>query len=65
MNYAWMDLYGEDGEPDNKPPDKTIGIYCYNCEDLIPFGKMKNWHNDDETVDKLCPGCDTTLIKGE
>lgn len=44
---------------------KKSGIYCQNCEAEIQFSEMKNWRKDDETVDKLCPGCDAVLIEGE
>lgn len=46
-------------------PDKKSGLYCRNCEDFMKFNEMKPWHNDDETVDMLCPGCDAVLVKGE
>lgn len=41
------------------------GIYCRLCCVVIEFGKMKPWRKDDDTLDLLCPGCDSVLVEGE
>lgn len=62
----WSDLYGEwDTQKGDNVPDRTRGIYCHNCDDLILWNEMKPWKKDDDTLDMLCPGCDAVLIEGE
>ena len=41
------------------------GVYCKRCEFLVEYSDMKSWRKDDETVDMLCPGCDSVLVEGE
>lgn len=41
------------------------GVYCRFCQDTIKYSEMRPWRKDDDTVDMLCPGCDTVLIEGE
>jgi len=41
------------------------GVYCKCCEFLVEYGDMKSWRKDDDTVDMLCPGCDSVLVEGE
>ena len=41
------------------------GVYCKYCEFLVEYSDMKSWRKDDETVDMLCPGCDSVLVEGE
>lgn len=48
-----------------KKSNRTGGVYCKRCEFLVKYGDMKSWRKDDETVDMLCPGCDSVLVEGE
>jgi len=41
------------------------GVYCKYCEFLVEYSDMKPWRKDDDTVDMLCPGCDSVLAEGE
>ena len=41
------------------------GVYCKYCEFLVEYGDMKPWRKDDDTVEMLCPGCDSVLVEGE
>lgn len=45
--------------------DISIGVYCRLCQDIITYSEMKSWRKDDDTVDMLCPGCDSVLVEGE
>lgn len=68
MENDWSDLRGE---PETGYVDvfaycrKSKGIHCKVCECLIEFDDMKPWRKDDETVDLLCPWCDSVLVEGE
>ncbi len=44
---------------------RANGIFCRLCGVLVEFGKMKPWRKDDDTLDLLCPGCDSVLVEGE
>lgn len=41
------------------------GVYCRLCQDTIKYSEMKPLGKDNDTVDMLCPGCDSVLVEGE
>ena len=68
----WADLHGE--EPEGSVSDwlkeaarqaelNKGRVYCRNCEVFVHRPEMKRWNKDDETIDLLCPGCDTVLVE--
>jgi hypothetical protein len=62
---AWCEfLRGLKSRPTPLRPRKS-GIYCKLCECHVQFDEMKPWQKDDDTVDMLCPGCDSVLVEGE
>lgn len=50
---------------DHEQVASRAGVYCKRCEFLVEYSDMKSWRKDDDTVDMLCPGCDSVLVEGE
>jgi Zn finger protein HypA/HybF involved in hydrogenase expression len=67
----WADLYGEEpgegfgwfAEAARQAELRRGSVYCKNCDDFIKRDEMKRYTRDDETVDLLCPGCDSVLVE--